>query len=113
MGHEVKWQLYPWYIVCFSTQEPFNKREREYSYFAEPLIIKGGIYTMCWCGPPPRTWAIAPGQDYRIPDGRMPTPCPSNRPDDGGFFLSPAGQLHVIGPEPVGGRCAKKSFLIF
>lgn len=81
--------------------EPFNKREREYSYFAEPLIIKGGIYTMCWCGPPPRTWAIAPGQDYRIPDGRMPTPCPSNRPDDGGFFLSPAGQLHVIGPEQV------------
>ena len=26
-----------------------------------PLIIEGGAYNLCWCGPPARTWNIAPG----------------------------------------------------
>lgn len=46
-------------------------------------------------------WFTRPGQPYRIPDGIIPTPCPSTRADDGGFFLSPAGKLVVIGPKPI------------
>ena len=81
--------------------ETFNKSSREYSYYSVPLIIEGGAYNLCWCGPPARTWNIAPGQDYRIPDGITPVPCPSTRADDGGLFLSPAGKLVVIGPKPI------------
>ena len=44
---------------------------------------------------------LVPGQQYRIPDGLTPAPCPSWRADDGGDFLSPAGRLVVIGPKPI------------
>lgn len=81
--------------------EPYNKSLRTYSYYGVPLIMEGGVYNLCWCGPVRRTWNIAPGQQYRIPDGITPTPCPSWRADDGGDFLSPAGRLVVIGPKPI------------
>ena len=50
----------------------------------------------CYYTKPP-----SPGQQYRIPDGITPAPCPSTRADDGGDFLSPAGRLVVIGPKPI------------
>lgn len=81
--------------------EPYNKSLRTYSYYGVPLIMEGGVYNLCWCGPVRRTWNIAPGQQYRIPDGLTPAPCPSWRADDGGDFLSPAGRLVVIGPKPI------------
>ena len=31
-----------------------------------PLIIEGGAYNLCWCGPPARTWNIAPGRWNRV-----------------------------------------------
>ena len=80
----------------------YRKDLRRYSFGAAPLIIIGGIYNLCWCGPPARTWSVAPGQEYRIPNGIIPPPCPNIREDDGGEFLTPAGQLLVIGPEPFG-----------
>ena len=49
----------------------------------------------------PSFFPVLPGQQYRIPDGITPTPCPSWRADDGGDFLSPAGRLVVIGPKPI------------
>ncbi|CAJ1459137.1 unnamed protein product [Effrenium voratum] len=82
--------------------EPYDKELREYDFQGEPLRIPGGRYTLCWCGPKAKTWHIAPGQAYRIPDGITPEPCPPDRPDDGGKFLSPAGSLVVIGPTPIG-----------
>lgn len=90
------------FSLCFIFfQEPFDKPARLYRYFGDPLIIEGGVYTLCWCGAVARTWDIAPGQNYRIPNGITPPGCPPDRPDDGGFFLSPAGQMVIIGPEPV------------
>lgn len=49
------------------------------------------------------------GQAYRIPDGITPEPCPPDRPDDGGKFLSPAGSLVVIGPTPIGMISCRRS----
>lgn len=37
-----------------------------YSYYSVPLIIEGGAYNLCWCGPPARTWNIAPGRWNRV-----------------------------------------------
>ena len=91
--------IFPSFFIFF--QEPFDKPARLYRYFGDPLIIEGGVYTLCWCGAVARTWDIAPGQNYRIPNGITPPGCPPDRPDDGGFFLSPAGQMVIIGPEPV------------
>ena len=80
----------------------YSKNHRRYAFGSAPLIINGGIYNLCWCGPSARTWSVAPGQEYRIPNGIIPPPCPNIRADDGGDFLTPAGKLLVIGPEPFG-----------
>lgn len=84
--------------------ETYRRSQRRYIFGSGsvPLVIPGGVYNLCWCGPPARTWSIAPGQDYRIPNGIVPPPCPDIRADAGGEFLTPAGKLLVIGPEPFG-----------
>ena len=57
---------------------------REYRFFGVPLIARGGLYTLCWCGPAPMGITRVPGKDYRQPDGIIPPACPSSRPEDGG-----------------------------
>ncbi|CAJ1452803.1 unnamed protein product, partial [Effrenium voratum] len=69
-----------------------------YHFHGEPLIVAGGRYNLCWCGPPPQGITRVPGKDYRQPDGIIPPPCPAVRAEDGGAFLSPGGKLVVVGP---------------
>mmetsp|Transcript_56124 Transcript_56124/g.99929 ORF Transcript_56124/g.99929 Transcript_56124/m.99929 type:complete len:1827 (-) Transcript_56124:189-5669(-) len=84
----------------WGVSEPFNETTREYHWFGTPVIVPGGIYNLCWCGPPRQGMVKAPGKEYRMPDGITPEPCPSDRPEDAGRFTAPAGELVVIGPVP-------------
>ena len=78
--------------------EAFHEATRGYHFFGEPLIARGGLYNLCWCGPPAEGIIRVPGKDYRQPDGIVPPACPAERAEEGGNFLSPAGVLQLIGP---------------
>ncbi|CAJ1363703.1 unnamed protein product, partial [Effrenium voratum] len=78
--------------------ETFDQAVDMYHFHGEPLIVAGGRYNLCWCGPPPQGITRVPGKDYRQPDGIIPPPCPAVRAEDGGAFLSPGGKLVVVGP---------------
>eukprot|EP00931_Biecheleriopsis_adriatica_P035738 TRINITY_DN20592_c0_g1_i2.p1 TRINITY_DN20592_c0_g1~~TRINITY_DN20592_c0_g1_i2.p1 ORF type:complete len:1891 (-),score=352.02 TRINITY_DN20592_c0_g1_i2:78-5615(-) len=82
----------------FGVSEVFDVIDSSFSFFSVPLVIPGGTYNLCWCGPPVRGMVKAPGKEYRIPDGLTPPPCPDFRSDDAGNFTAPAGKLVVIGP---------------
>eukprot|EP00931_Biecheleriopsis_adriatica_P114653 TRINITY_DN90573_c0_g1_i1.p1 TRINITY_DN90573_c0_g1~~TRINITY_DN90573_c0_g1_i1.p1 ORF type:complete len:1913 (-),score=285.46 TRINITY_DN90573_c0_g1_i1:313-5601(-) len=88
------------YFPNMGVSETFNVTSREYHYFSVPLIVPGGSYNLCWCGPPRQGMVKAPGKEYRMPDGTWPPECPSARPEQGGKFLAPAGKLRAIGPVP-------------
>jgi len=81
----------------------FNSTSREYVWTdyngsEQPVVVRGGTYNLCWCGPDPMGMDPAPGKDWRQPTGVQPDPCPYHRPDNAGMFVAPAGKLRIIGP---------------
>lgn len=59
--------LAPSFVVHFWFVTPWTwviHGDLRYSYYGVPLILEGGVYNLCWCGPVRRTWNIAPGRMF-------------------------------------------------
>lgn len=73
-----------------------------------PLVVKPGVYIMCWCGPAVKRTRPIRATDvlYGLPGG-IAEACPPIRPSDGVGFLAPAGFMRVTGPFDVGTRTCR------
>lgn len=79
---------------------PATGNGRNYTWGLDPLMVTGGRFLLCWCGPEAPTTITVPGASWRLPGIAVSDSCPPSRPLGGGSFLVPAGRLVVVGPEP-------------